>query len=157
MKFKTIGYIESPFKKKDEVPRQFFKSKALGKIEISEQYQEALSDLDGFSYIYVLYLFHKSKGYRSKIKPFFGNNERGLFSTRYPARPNPIGLSIYQLLDIEDNILNVKGVDVLSGTPVLDIKPYVDVFDHISDKNMKRGWLQEYFKNKNKNEIEFHR
>ncbi|TFF86128.1 MAG: tRNA (N6-threonylcarbamoyladenosine(37)-N6)-methyltransferase TrmO [Promethearchaeota archaeon] len=157
MKFKTIGYIESPFKKKDEVPRQFFKSNYKGKIEIFEQYREALSDLDGFSYIYVLYLFHKNKGYRLKIKPFFGYNERGLFSTRYPARPNPIGLSIYQLLGIEDNILHVKGVDVLSGTPVLDIKPYVDVFDHISDKNMKRGWLQEYFKNKNKNEIEFHR
>jgi tRNA-Thr(GGU) m(6)t(6)A37 methyltransferase TsaA len=157
MKFKPIGYIESTFKKKDEVPRQFFKSNTMGKIEIYEQYKEGLSDLDGFSYIYVLYLFHKSEGYKLKIKPYFGSSERGLFSTRYPERPNPIGLSIYQLIGIEDNILHVKGVDVLSGTPVLDIKPYVDVFDHISNRDMKRGWLQEYFENKDKNEIEFHR
>ncbi|MBD3227230.1 MAG: tRNA (N6-threonylcarbamoyladenosine(37)-N6)-methyltransferase TrmO [Candidatus Lokiarchaeota archaeon] len=145
MQLKIIGKIITPYKDRSRVPRQFFESKTRGRIEIFDQYKEGLKDLENFSHIYVIYLFHKSKEYKLKVIPLFGKKYRGLFATRYFCRPNPIGLSIFKLLRIEDDILHVKGVDVLSGTPLLDIKPYVDIFDKLKDKNIERGWLKESY------------
>jgi tRNA-Thr(GGU) m(6)t(6)A37 methyltransferase TsaA len=97
-----------------------------------------LQDLDEFSHIILLYAFHCSSGYSLQVKPFLDDQLRGLFATRYPCRPNPIGLSSVRLLAIRDNLLDIEGVDMLDGTPLLDIKPYVPDFDVHTD--VKTGW-----------------
>ena len=98
-------------------------------------------DLEGLSHIILLYVFHQSHGFTLRVKPFLDDQEHGLFATRYPARPNPIGLSIVRLLARQENILEIEGVDVLDGTPLLDIKPYVPDFDIRSD--VKTGWYEQ--------------
>jgi len=98
-----------------------------------------LQDIEGFSHIILLYWFHRSDGYRLVVKPFMDQVERGLFSIRYPARPNPIGISVVELVRREGNQLHVQGLDVLDGTPLLDIKPFVPRFDH--RENTRVGWL----------------
>ena len=101
---------------------------------------EALADLDGFSHIILLCHLHKTGSYRLKVVPFLDTQPRGLFATRAPSRPNPIGLSVVELLRIDGNKLEIQGVDLLDGTPVLDIKPYVGEFD---DRGQSRaGWLE---------------
>ena len=102
------------------------------------EFAEGLQDLEGFSHIILLYVFHQSDGYALRVKPFLDDQLRGLFSTRYPNRPNPIGLSIVRLLARRENILDIEGVDMLDGTPLLDIKPYVPEFDIYSD--VRTGW-----------------
>lgn len=140
MKIKKIGIIHSPFKRKKDTPIQPFRSEAIGEIEVFKEYQEGLEDIDGFSHIILIYRFHKSKGYCLKVKPFLDDRFRGLFATRAPRRPNQIGLSIVKLLKRKGNILTVKGIDVIEGTPLLDIKPYVPEFEtHVG---IKIGWLE---------------
>jgi tRNA-Thr(GGU) m(6)t(6)A37 methyltransferase TsaA len=110
-----------------------------GTVEVLPSFHPALEDLDGFSHIYLLYHFHRSKGYLLKVTPFMDSKPRGLFATRAPVRPNPIGLSVVRLIRIEKGTLHIQNVDILDGTPLLDIKPYVPDFDQPA--NAKTGWF----------------
>ena len=136
----SIGIIHSPFFEKDQAPIQSIRSTALGKVELFQEFEPGLDGIEGLSHLILIYVFHKSEGYRLQIKPFLDNQERGLFTTRYPYRPNPIGLSVVELISREGNMLTIKGVDVLDNTPLLDIKPYMPDFD-IRD-NVRTGWYQ---------------
>ena len=111
-----------------------------GTVEIFNEYREALKDLDGFSHIILLYHLHKSKGYNLQVVPFLDSTQRGLFATRAPRRPNPIGLSVVRLIGIDERILRVENVDMLDGTPLLDIKPFVPDFD--PHGVIRTGWLE---------------
>ena len=138
----SIGIIQTPFKDINGMPIQ--PSGAIdvpGQLVMDAQYEDGLCDLDGFSHLILLYHFHLSKGYSLKAKPFLDTVERGLFSTRAPRRPNPIGLSIVRLNRIDGRILHILDVDMLDGTPLLDIKPYVPTFDIRSDA--RAGWLEQ--------------
>lgn len=112
-----------------------------GKIVMMPKYVEGLTDLEGFSHIILLYLFHKSNEFKLLVTPFLDNKPHGVFATRAPMRPNMIGLSIVKLQSIEDNILHIENVDILNGTPLLDIKPYVPEFDQYLDTRI--GWLEQ--------------
>ena len=136
---RPIGFIHSPYRMKGETPIQPSRSQAKGQIEILPDFTPGLQDLDGFSHIILLYVFHDSEGYSLTVKPFLDDQMHGLFATRYPFRPNPLGLSIVRLLSITNNRLEIEGVDVLDGTPLLDIKPYVPEFDQPTD--IRTGWF----------------
>ena len=137
-----IGVAHSPFDKREGTPIQgAFAPDAEGTIEIYERFAEGLADLNGFSHIWLLYHFHLSNEYKLRVVPFMDVRERGLFSTRAPRRPNPIGLSLVRLLRVEGRILHVAGIDVIDGTPVLDIKPYYPAID--SRPDARCGWLDE--------------
>jgi tRNA (adenine37-N6)-methyltransferase len=135
---RPIGEIHTPFLDKRDTPIQPLHSTARGQVEVYPAYADGLRDLDGFSHIILLYAFHRSDDYRLRVTPFLDDQERGLFATRYPARPNPIGLSIVRLLAIHDHLLEIEGADMLDGTPLLDIKPYVPDFDARTDA--RTGW-----------------
>jgi tRNA-Thr(GGU) m(6)t(6)A37 methyltransferase TsaA len=135
---RPIGEIHTPFSDTRGMPIQPSRSSARGQIEVYPAYVDGLRDLDGFSHIILLYAFHRSDDYTLIVKPFLDDEARGLFATRYPARPNPIGLSIVRLLSVHDHLLEVEGVDMLDGTPLLDIKPYVPDFDTQTD--VRTGW-----------------
>jgi tRNA-Thr(GGU) m(6)t(6)A37 methyltransferase TsaA len=135
-----IGLIHSPFIDKVHTPIQAARSQAVGRVEVYPEFVDGLQDLEGLSHIFLLYVFHCSSGYTLRVMPFLDDTLRGLFATRYPCRPNPIGLSVVRLLARRDNILEVEGVDVLDGTPLLDIKPYVPDFDARSAA--RAGWYE---------------
>ena len=135
---KPIGVIHSPFTDKKQTPIQPTRSQAVGQVEVYPEFAEGLQDLEDLSHIILLYIFHQSNGYTLLVKPFLDDQLHGLFATRYPYRPNPIGLSIVRLLARRENILEIEGVDVLDGTPLLDIKPYVPDFDVRED--VHTGW-----------------
>lgn len=138
----SIGIIQTPFKDINGMPIQPSGARDVpGQLVLDPQYEEGLCDLDGFSHLILLYHFHLSRGYSLTVKPFLDTVERGLFSTRAPRRPNPIGLSIVRLNRIDDRILHILDVDMLDGTPLLDIKPYVPTFDIRSD--VRAGWLEQ--------------
>ena len=137
---RPIGIIHSPFTEKGQTPIQPTRSQAIGSVEVYPEYVAGLQGLEGFSHIILLYVFHQSDGYSLHIKPFLDHQEHGLFATRYPYRPNPIGLSIVRLKIVQDNFLTVEGIDVLDGTPLLDIKPFVPDFD--VRKNTRTGWYE---------------
>ncbi len=134
-----IGIIRTPFTSKDKIPIQAGKSDVIAEFEVFPEYSLGLDSLDGFSHIILLYWFHKSKSPKLKITPFLDTEERGLFSTRAPSRPNPIGLSIVKLIQVLDNIVTFQGADMLNDTPLIDIKPYVPEFDIQLDATS--GWL----------------
>ncbi|MCD6288814.1 MAG: tRNA (N6-threonylcarbamoyladenosine(37)-N6)-methyltransferase TrmO [Candidatus Hydrogenedentes bacterium] len=137
--FSPIGFVRSPNTDTSATPIQPVYAKGIrGRIEILDQYTEALEDLDGFSYIHVLYYFHRAGPAVLKVKPFLDDVARGTFATRSPRRPNAIGLSIVRLVGREDSVLLVEDVDMLDGTPVLDIKPYVPRFD--LREQVRAGW-----------------
>jgi tRNA-Thr(GGU) m(6)t(6)A37 methyltransferase TsaA len=133
-----IGMIHTPFIDKTTTPIQPSRSEAIGRVEVYPDYAEGLRDIEGFSHIILLYAFHRSSGYMLSVKPFLDDQNRGLFATRHPCRPNPIGLSIVRLLKRNKNGLIVEGIDVLDGTPLIDIKPYVPDFDIRT--NVHTGW-----------------
>jgi tRNA-Thr(GGU) m(6)t(6)A37 methyltransferase TsaA len=135
---KPIGVIRSPFTDKSQTPIQASRSRAVGQVEVYPEFSEGLQDVEGFSHIILLYAFHCSSGYTLRVKPFLDDQWRGLFATRYPCRPNPLGLSVVRLLARRDNVLEIEGVDVLDGTPLLDIKPYVPEFDVRME--VRTGW-----------------
>lgn len=137
---KPIGVIHSPFIDKKQTPIQPTRSQAVGQVEVFPEFADGLQDLEGFSHIILLYVFHQSHGYTLQVTPFLDDQLHGLFATRYPCRPNPIGLSIVQLSTRRENILEIVGVDVLDGTPLLDIKPYVPDFD-VRNKS-RTGWYE---------------
>jgi tRNA-Thr(GGU) m(6)t(6)A37 methyltransferase TsaA len=135
---RPIGEIHSPFNDKRAMPIQASRSQALGQVEVYPAYVAGLQDLDGFSHIILLYVFHRSADYTLTVTPFLDDRKHGLFATRYPQRPNPIGISIVRLLTMHYNVLDIEGVDVLDGTPLLDIKPYVPDFDVRTE--VRTGW-----------------
>jgi tRNA-Thr(GGU) m(6)t(6)A37 methyltransferase TsaA len=140
IKFSPIGTIHSPHNDTKGMPIQPSGAKGIsGTVEVKKKYVSGLKDLDGFEYIILLYHFHRSKGYALEVKPFLDNSLRGVFSTRAPKRPNAIGMSIVRLIKVEGNTLHIEDVDILDGTPLLDIKPYVPDFDVRKTKTI--GWL----------------
>ena len=135
---KPIGVIRTPFTEPKGMPVQPAFSQAAGRVEVLPEYAEGLQDLEAFSHVILIYALHRTEGYALRVKPFLDDVARGLFATRYPCRPNPIGLSTVRLLSRQDNRLEVEGIDVLDGTPLLDIKPYVPKFDSKADA--RAGW-----------------
>lgn len=142
IEFKKIGTIHSQYKNIEGMPIQpAGAAESEGYIELLPELSEGLDDLDGFSHLILIYHFHQSKGYSLKVKPFLDRVKRGVFSTRAPKRPNPIGLSIVTIIHVKDNIINIGNVDILDGTPLLDMKPYVPEFD--AHNKVKAGWLDQ--------------
>jgi tRNA-Thr(GGU) m(6)t(6)A37 methyltransferase TsaA len=141
IKYKQIGIVHSPHKSIDGIPIQPLGAKGITAVlEIFDEFQDGLNDLDGFSHIIVLYDFHLSKSFKLLVNPFLDSESRGVFATRAPQRPNSIGLSVLKLNKIEKNNLFVENVDILDGTPVLDIKPFVSKFDFAEEERI--GWLE---------------
>ena len=139
--FKPIGTIYSPFKEPQGTPIQAAASReAKGWIDLLPEYQEGLEDLEGFSHLILLYQFHLSPGFSLRVKPFLDDQPRGVFATRAPARPNPIGFSVVRLERVAGTRLYIREVDLVDGTPLLDIKPYVPQFD--CREEAKSGWLE---------------
>lgn len=135
-----IGTIHTPFTTLDGMPIQSSGAADVkGTVILDRQYEAGLKDLEGFSHLILIYHFHMSKGFRLTVTPFLDSVERGLFATRAPRRPNPIGLSIVRLTGVHGPVLEVRDVDMLDGTPLLDIKPWVPAFD--GRKNARAGWL----------------
>ncbi len=127
---KPIGVIRSEHTSTEETPIQPVYAKMChGLVEVFPEYTAGLKDLEGFSHLYLLYYFHACREVNLTVKPFLQDIERGVFSTRAPCRPNFIGLSVVELLSMEGHVLRVEGVDILDGTPLLDIKPYTEKFD----------------------------
>ncbi|MBT3336358.1 MAG: tRNA (N6-threonylcarbamoyladenosine(37)-N6)-methyltransferase TrmO [Anaerolineae bacterium] len=139
--YTAIGIIHSPFTKLSEMPIQpTSNSSAPGHIEIYPEYAEGLRDLDGFSHIYLLYHLHKVSQAKLTVTPFLDTMPRGVFATRAPSRPNPIGLSLVKLLRVEDDRVYVDQIDILNGTPLLDLKPFIPAFE--GAENIRTGWLE---------------
>lgn len=138
--FHPIGVIHSPFTEPAGVPIQPIGAQEFqGWIELLPEFKSGLKDLEAFSHLILLYYFHKVQGFSLKVQPFLDDKPHGVFATRAPRRPNPIGLSIVRLERIEENILYIQDVDVVDGTPLLDIKPYVPEFD--TRQEAQTGWL----------------
>ena len=137
----AIGYVRSPYSESHQVPKGLgAKHEAEGILEILPQFEPGLADIDGFSHIIVLWVFDRIEGFDLLANPPSDNRSHGVFATRSPRRPNPIGLSIVELLRREGPRLNVRGVDMLDGTPILDIKPYLS---NVPPEKLRRGWLAE--------------
>jgi len=140
--YRPIGVIRSEHTVADHTPIQPVYAKGCkGRIEMFEAFAAGLADLDGFSHIYLLYHFHQAPPLKLRTKPFLQDVERGIFAIRAPGRPNPIGLSVVELLKIEGSVVHFDGADILDGTPLLDIKPYTAKFDLCDVK--KSGWQDE--------------
>jgi tRNA-Thr(GGU) m(6)t(6)A37 methyltransferase TsaA len=138
-----IGIVRTPFTSLEGMPIQPGGAReVLGRVELRPELAPGLADLDGFSHVYLIYCFHKSEGSRLTVVPYLDDTPRGLFATRAPRRPNPIGLSLVEVVSVVGHVLTVRGADVLDGTPLLDIKPYSPVFDapHCA---VRSGWLEE--------------
>ncbi|WP_305042035.1 tRNA (N6-threonylcarbamoyladenosine(37)-N6)-methyltransferase TrmO [Geoalkalibacter sp.] len=141
IEYAPIGIIRSPFADPRGMPIQPAGALGVeGRIEIFPEFQEGLQDLAGFSHLILLYHFHRSRGYSLRVEPFLDSHPRGLFATRAPRRPNPIGLSVVQLDRMEGGVLHIRNIDILDGTPLLDIKPYVPDFD--APREVRVGWLE---------------
>jgi tRNA-Thr(GGU) m(6)t(6)A37 methyltransferase TsaA len=140
--YHPIGTIHSPFHELSGMPIQpSSESSAPGTVELLPEFIPGLKDLVGFSHIILLYHLHQSQRHVLTVTPFLDSKPHGVFATRSPRRPNPIGLSVVMLLRVEENILYVENLDILDGTPLLDIKPYVPEFD--SPPDFRLGWLEE--------------
>jgi tRNA-Thr(GGU) m(6)t(6)A37 methyltransferase TsaA len=141
LKYKPIGVIHSPFKEAEGTPIQPAGAKGVdGTVELFTEYAEGLKDIEGFSHLILIYHFHLSKESPLKVKPYMDNEAHGVFAMRGPSRPNPIGISIVHLVKVEGNTLYIQDVDIVDGTPLLDIKPYMPEFD-IREVE-KTGWLE---------------
>ncbi|MBW7957043.1 MAG: tRNA (N6-threonylcarbamoyladenosine(37)-N6)-methyltransferase TrmO [Deltaproteobacteria bacterium] len=140
--YRPIGVIHSPFKEPKGTPIQPVAASGVrGTVELFSGYAEGLKDLDGFSHVMLIYHFHMSADFSLLVRPFLDDTPRGLFSTRAPARPNSIGVSVVDLDGIDGATLLVRNVDIVDGTPLLDIKPYVPEFDSPEAKRI--GWLED--------------
>lgn len=140
LELKPIGIIHSPYKERGGAPYQGYKSGEVSQLEIFKEFEEGLQDIEGFSHIIVIYWFHRSQGYNLLVKTPWDDNLHGVFATRSPNRPCPLGLTVVELIAREKNILKVKGLDAIDGTPLLDIKPYIPELDQRS--LVKAGWLE---------------
>lgn len=138
---RSIGQVRSPYKETQEVPRGLgARHEAEGILEILAEFEQGLSDIDGFSHLFVIWVFSRSEGFQLTGTPPSDNRPHGVFATRSPYRPNPIGLTVVELVRREGTKLHVRGVDMLDGTPILDIKPYLS---NVSPERLRRGWLAE--------------
>ena len=142
MKYQTIGIIHTPFTRLEGMPIQPAGAKGVkGTIELKPEYIKGLKDIEGFSHIILIFHFHLSTGFSLEVIPFMDDKLHGVFTTKAPHRPNPIGLSTVRLIKVVKNILHIEDVDMINGTPLLDIKPFVPKFDNrICEKT---GWLTE--------------
>jgi tRNA (adenine37-N6)-methyltransferase len=145
--YKPIGIIHSPFKTIDGIPIQPAAAEGIqGEVKVNKEYSDGLKSLEEFSHIILIYHFHLTNGYKLKVVPFMDDVEHGLFATRAPGRPNPVGISVVKLKSISDNVIKVENIDVIDETPLLDIKPYISRFDNVNAE--KNGWVS-----KIKNEV----
>ncbi len=136
-----IGYVRSPYRDTQEVPKGLgAKHEAEGVLEIRAEFESGLSDIEGFSHLFVIWAFDRSEGCDLAVTPPSDDRPHGVFATRAPRRPNPIGLTVVELLRREGPVLHVRGIDMLEGTPILDIKPYLS---SIPPERLRRGWLTE--------------
>jgi tRNA (adenine37-N6)-methyltransferase len=136
-----IGYVRSPYRETKEIPKGLgAKHDVEGVLEIQAEFEEGLMDIEGFSHLFVIWAFHRSEGYSLQGGTPIDGRPHGVFSTRSPQRPNPIGLTVVELLGRDGRTLQVRGVDMLDGTPILDIKPYLS---GIPMEQLRRGWLAE--------------
>lgn len=136
-----IGRLETPFNDIADMPIQpSVLADTRGKAVLDEKFMPGLKDLDGFSHIILLFLLHKISGYQLEVVPFMDTLPHGIFATRSPKRPNRIGMSIVRVESVEGNIVHFKGVDMLNGSPLLDIKPYYSYFDQ--QTQVRNGWLE---------------
>lgn len=145
IKFKPIGIVHSPFKKQEDIElkrqartRGF--DNVVGVLEIFNDYKKGLKDIQGFSHLIVLFLFHQAKSSKLRTRPPFEKRLRGIFATRSPHRPNPLGMTVVKLVERKGNILKVRGLDMIEGTPILDIKPYTP---RDRKSRIRVGWLRE--------------
>jgi tRNA-Thr(GGU) m(6)t(6)A37 methyltransferase TsaA len=139
--YRSIGVIHSPFTNLDQMPIQpTGKTSAAGFVELLPEYVDGIKDLDGFSHLILLYHLHKVSASQLVVIPFLDSVPRGIFSTRAPVRPNPIGCSVVRLTSISGSVLHVSDLDILDGTPLLDIKPYIPDFD--PQDEVRIGWLE---------------
>jgi len=142
VEYRPIGVIHSPFKEPKGVPIQPSGRKGIkGTVELEPRYKTGLKDVEGFSHIILIYHLHLSQGYKLQVIPFLDDVERGLFATRAPRRPNPIGISVVSLERIEGTTLHICDLDIVDGTPLLDIKPYIPKFEKTED--IRIGWLKD--------------
>jgi len=138
--YKPVGFVRSPYKDPEGTPISPSGGRGVaGAVDVLPDFVEGLRDLEGFSHITLVYHFHMSKGFSLRVTPFLDDTQRGVFATRAPRRPNPIGISTVRLLAMEGATLRVEDLDMVDGTPVLDIKPYVPEFDERTD--VRIGWL----------------
>jgi len=138
--FRPIGVIRSEWKQAAGTPIQgAFAPESTGVVEVFPEYAEGLRDVEGFSHLWLLYVFHQAGPGKLVVIPYMDDTPRGVFATRAPRRPNPIGLSLVRLVRVEGPVLHIAEVDILDGTPLLDIKPYVGRFDHRDVA--RQGWL----------------
>jgi tRNA-Thr(GGU) m(6)t(6)A37 methyltransferase TsaA len=138
---RSIGAVRSPYTDRAQVPRgPGAKHEAEGVLEIEPELEAGLTDIEGFSHLYVLWVFDRSEGSELLGTPPTDDRPHGVFATRSPYRPNPIGLTVVRLLRRERNRLHVRGVDMLDGTPILDVKPYLS---SVPEESLRRGWLEE--------------
>ena len=138
---KPIGYVRSPFSDTKEVPKGLgAKHEEEGSLEILPEFEPGLMDIEGFSHLYILWAFDRAEGFTLTGTPPTDDRPHGVFATRSPRRPNPIGLTVVELIDRQGPVLRVRGVDMLDGTPILDIKPYLS---SVPPERLRRGWLAE--------------
>jgi tRNA-Thr(GGU) m(6)t(6)A37 methyltransferase TsaA len=136
-----IGFVRSAYRDTAEIPKGLGAThEAEGVLEIRADLEPGLADIEGFSHLYVIWTFDRSEGYSLSVTPPSDDRPHGVFGTRSPRRPNPIGLTVVELLSREGHALRVRGVDMLDGTPILDIKPYLS---NIPEDRLRRGWLAE--------------
>lgn len=156
IELKPIGIIHSPFKQAIGTPIQpAFAESAEGTVEIFDEYIDGLKDLDGFERVWLIYFFDRSKPFSLHVTPYMDTQKRGLFSTRAPSRPNPIGMSSVKLRNIRGNSLYIEQLDILDQTPLLDIKPYVPGFDRFD--TVRNGWLQNVNADRHTADDRFHK
>lgn len=136
-----IGYVRSPFQQTDQIPKGLgTRHDAEGILEVLPEFEAGLTDIEGFSHLYVIWVFDRAKGFELIGTPPADNRPHGVFATRSPKRPNPIGLTVVQIVRRDGTSLHVRGIDMLDGTPILDIKPYLS---SIPEEKLRRGWLAE--------------
>jgi tRNA-Thr(GGU) m(6)t(6)A37 methyltransferase TsaA len=137
----AVGIVKSPYSETTQIPKGWGAShEAEGVLEIKSEFEDGLTDIEGFSHLFVIWVFHKAAGYSLLGTPPTDNRPHGVFATRSPFRPSPIGLTVVELIRRDGARLHVRGVDMLDGTPILDIKPYLS---SISEEKLRRGWLAE--------------
>ncbi len=144
--FEPIGIVHSPFKRKEDIkksrnidPRGF--EDVRGELEIFAEFAEGLKDIEGFSHIILIFAFHESSEKKLLVRPPYDGKRRGVFSSRSPHRPNPIGFSVLRLIERDEKVLHVQGLDAIEGTPILDIKPYTP---RDRKQEVRFGWLEEW-------------
>jgi tRNA-Thr(GGU) m(6)t(6)A37 methyltransferase TsaA len=151
-KLKSLGIVHSPFKKKEDIDSKKYADSGgfdsvYGELEIFKEFEDGLKDIEGFSHLVVLFAFHKSEEYRLHTKPLLDDNLRGVFSTRSPNRPNPIGMTVVKVIERKGNSIKVYGIDMIEGTPILDIKPYTS---RDQKSPIRLGWLEQKIKKRTK-------